>query len=134
MFVNKDLFSNPVVKQMNPSLKPAEESARKLDMTFMPLEVSSAVKQAGVVTKNPLSSSEALEERERLLMTTKERERKARETPIVKSLFDFKGNSKFKVEQADILGNQAKSAVDLNKTAAFGDPTTVQNPFKSSQP
>ncbi len=51
------------------------------------------------MTKNPLSSAEALEEREKLLMTTKEREQKARETPIAKSLFDFKGNSKFKLEQ-----------------------------------
>lgn len=68
-------------------------------MTFMPpqQDTQSAVKQSGVVTKNPLSSAEALEERERLLMTTKEREKKSRETPVVKSLFDFKGNSKFKV-------------------------------------
>jgi len=38
-------------------------------------------------------------------MTTKEREKKARETPIVKSLFDFKGNSKYKLEQ-QTDGNQ----------------------------
>ena len=93
--------------------------------------MSSAVRQSGAVTKNPLSSAEALEERERLLMTTKERERKARETPIVKSLFDFKGNSKFKVEKEDILANQSGSALtNLNKTAAFGEPAPQRNPFK----
>ncbi len=98
MFVNKDLFSNPVIQQMNPMHNPADSlSAKKLDMTFAPT-YSAESKAEGIVTKNPLSSAEALEERERLLMTTKERERKARETPIVKSLFDFKGNSKFKLE------------------------------------
>jgi len=83
---------------MNPLHNPADSlSAKKLDMTFAPT-YSAESKAEGVVTKNPLSSAEALEERERLLMTTKEREKKARETPIVKSLFDFKGNSKFKTE------------------------------------
>ena len=93
--------------------------------------MSSAVRQSGAVKKNPLYSAEALEERERLLMTTKERERKARETPIVKSLFDFKGNSKFKVEKEDILANQSGSALtNLNQTAAFGEPAPQRNPFK----
>lgn len=68
-------------------------------------------------------------------MTTKERERKARETPIVKSLFDFKGNSKFKVEQADIVGKSNQSNVNLNQTAAFGNQTTsLVNPFSSQAP
>jgi hypothetical protein len=84
---------------MNPSLNPAASlSAKKLDMTFGAVYGAES-KADGVVTKNPLSSAEALEEREKLLMTTKEREQKARETPIAKSLFDFKGNSKFKLEQ-----------------------------------
>ena len=48
-------------------------SAKKLDMTFGAAYGVEA-KADGVVTKNPLSSAEALEERERLLMTTKERE------------------------------------------------------------
>ena len=90
---------------MNPTLNPgASLSAKKLDMTFGAAYGVEA-KAEGVVTKNPLSSAEALEERERLLMTTKEREQKARETPIAKSLFDFKGNSKFKLEHQQFAGN-----------------------------
>ena len=60
---------------MNLSLIPAEESAGELNMTFIPLEVSSEVKQTGIVTRNPPFTYESLEEPERLSMTTQERER-----------------------------------------------------------
>lgn len=107
VFVNKDLFSNPIVKQMNPTFKPEQQMPpRKLDMTFMPQNIQTSINKLATVAMNPLSSAEALEERERLLMDTKEREKKARETPIIKSLYDFKGNSKHRVDREDSSGIQ----------------------------
>ncbi len=49
-----------------------------------------------MVALNPLSSEDALKERAKLSLSTKEKEKIARESPVVKSLFDFKGNSKYK--------------------------------------
>jgi len=50
------------------------------------------------VVVNPLSSEEALKLRAELALSTKEKEKRARESPVVKSLFDFKGNSRHKDE------------------------------------
>ena len=61
----------------------------KVDCTFMP---------PPLVAVNPLSSAMSLKERQELALTTKEKERKARESQVVKSLFDFKGNSRHKEE------------------------------------
>lgn len=61
-------------------------SKPKVDCTFMPINVA----------PNPLSSNLSLKERAELALSTKEKERRGRESPIVKSLFDFKGNSRHK--------------------------------------
>ena len=59
------------------------------------------------VTHNPCDSSQALKMAEEQAMNTKEKEAKANETPLAKSLFDIKGNSKHR----------------LDMTANFGQPT-----------
>ena len=48
------------------------------------------------IAVNPLSSDAALKERADLVLSTKERKSKENESPILKSLFDFKGNSRHK--------------------------------------
>jgi hypothetical protein len=55
------------------------------------------------VALNPLSSEAALKEREQLSLTTKEREKLANQSPVVKSLFDCKGNSKFKNDESLVV-------------------------------
>jgi len=59
---------------------------------------------SAAVTVNPLSSALSLKERAELALSTKEKARRDKESPIVKSLFDFKGNSRHKsdVTVADI--------------------------------
>jgi len=88
--VNKDLFTNSVIQKMS-----------KISIS------------KPKVTHNPCDSSQALKMAEEQAMNTKEKEAKANETPIVKSLFDIKGNSKHK----------------LDATANFGQPTGFTNPF-----
>ncbi len=48
------------------------------------------------IAVNPLSSEAALKQRAELALTTKERNKKENESPIMKSLFDYKGNSRHK--------------------------------------
>lgn len=48
------------------------------------------------IAVNPLSSEAALKERAELAMTTKERKSKENESTVMKSLFEYKGNSKHK--------------------------------------
>lgn len=78
-------------------------------------------------------------------MTTKEKEKRANETPIVKSLFDLKGNTKHKeqLEEAktpkfarDSFVNPFAQKVSQNETAVFGGKPVIQkdNPFSSSAP
>jgi len=66
-------------------------------------------------------------------MDTKERERKANETPVIKSVFDFKGNSKFKqndfvvADKSKFVNPFAQNTVTDSNAFA---PTTFTNPFK----
>ena len=46
------------------------------------------------IQSNPLSSTDALAQMKETQLTTKEKELKANESPMIKSLFDVKGNSK----------------------------------------
>jgi hypothetical protein len=109
MFVNRDLFTNSVIQQM----------ARVTVTPKKPVEPKPAV-----VNVNPLSSTEALKTKEELALTTKQKEAKARETEVVESLFDLKGNTKHK-EQA------AMQASETFKNP-FGTPSSFKNPFASA--
>lgn len=59
--------------------------SKKKDLTFMP-----------TVAVNPLSSEAALKERAELALSTKDRKSKENASPVMKSLFDYKGNSRHK--------------------------------------
>ena len=55
-----------------------------------------------LVNKNPLSSAEALKETKELAMNSQEKAKLVNQSPIQKSLFDFKGNSRHKIQTTEI--------------------------------
>lgn len=77
--------------------------------------------------KNPLNSNIALQTKLELTLTTKEKEKKANESPILKSIFDYKGNSKLK-EQNTMTNNQQQSGAP----ATFGGLDNFINPFSKA--
>jgi hypothetical protein len=131
IFVAKDLFSTKFAKQTDTLESQSSRPAKLLEQSQS--QVKSQVDTDSAVVLNPLSSAEALKVRQQLLMDTKERERWANESPVMKSVFDFKGNSKFKqdefvaVEKSKFVNPFAQSTTADSNIVA---PTTFINPFK----
>lgn len=81
--MNKDLFSQvpkPVLK---------ENSSVTLNCA--------KIRTDALVKDNPLSSAEALKQTKELAMNSQEKAKLVNQSPIQKSLFDFKGNSRHKI-------------------------------------
>ena len=97
MFANKNLFSNPMVKQLPPVKSSAEpvfgqKPAMKTE--------SEPGKRKSFVQTNPLNSTDALRVKKSMSTQNEDGTFGGSDSPAVKSLFDVKGNSKFKTEDS----------------------------------
>ena len=86
MFVNKDLFRNPMIKPL-----PQVENKPGLKLENDDQQEENPAAPHALVQVNPLSSSKSLRAKERCIQ-----EERDEEEEVIFSLFDVKGNSKFK--------------------------------------
>lgn len=84
-----------------------------------------------------MNSADALQKMKDAQLNTKEKLKKANESPIAKSLFDIKGNSRHKDELGASFGE--KVPVFTNPFAPLADNAKIavkpfENPFATSKP
>ena len=132
MFANKNLFANPMIKPTEVPSKRRAAMIKTFDNESNPSKArpplvlsknkqqpesdkpSSAFKAMPLVQANPLNSSDALKMRKEMSQSEDKADQlKKEEAPIVHSLFDVKGNSKFrkndKKKEDDLLGKSSSS-------------------------
>ena len=104
MFANKNLFSNPMVKQL-PPVKSSDEPVFGQKPTMK--RESEPGKRKSFVQTNPLNSTDALRVQKSMSRENADGTFGGSDSPVVKSLFDVKGNSKYKAD--DSKDQQKKS-------------------------
>ena len=96
IFANKNLFANPMVKQL-PPVKALDKEEKSLFSKGPIMKTEKDEKRKSFVQANPLNSSDALRIKKSMSRCSESGEWGAgSDSPVLKSLFDVKGNSKFK--------------------------------------
>lgn len=99
----------------------------------LPLKDSKKLENELVIA-NPLSSAEALKQRTELTLNTKEKTRRKNESPILKSLFDFKGNSKHRDQDDNQEARKSFNNFDAKEPAERGLTLSKKNPVPFKNP
>ncbi len=110
IFVNKNLFSNPTIRPLPPKRTEEDRPTPKLS------------DEHSLVRENFLSSSKALKYKEEVANPPRI------ESPVVKSLFDYKDNQIYK----DAQPSDSSKPPTTKPANPFANAVKSENPFKTS--
>ena len=138
MFANKNLFSNPMVKEL-PPVKGLEDKDKSIFKKGPTMKTEQNDKRKSFVQANPLNSGDALRIKKDLSRQSEDGVWGAgSDSPVLKSLFDIKGNSKYKQDarkskqsssgssSSDESSSEEEEKVKTSKKGLFSN---AVNPF-----